>query len=390
MVKFLKTATNNYITMPQGCYPKFRIIALLAIIFTLVACGGSDTAKKEESDDAVNNIVFPPPPDSPRFYYEFTLFNSGQMLERTEEDSWREFLTGEKKSKMGEALGKPYDVSACGGKVYVSDTVRRHIAVFDFSNKNYFTIGTTHPGLLRKPLGLDTDAECNLYVADITLGSVMIYDAKGNFLNAIGGSDWFHRLSHVAVDPEGTRLYAVDTGGVQTEEHRVRVFNTQSGEHLFDFGHRGKEEGQFNLPKDIDMGPDGTLSVVDSGNFRVQIFDRDGKFLRAFGSIGNRTGQFSRPKGIATDPDGNVYVADTSLANFQIFDSQGQLLMFIGSRTRNSQPAGYMLPSGIDIDSDGRIFFTDQFFRKVDIFRPARLSPDNGAIGRVLHPETEN
>jgi hypothetical protein len=29
-----------------------------------------------------------------------------------------------------------------------------------------------------------------------------------------------------------------------------------------------------------------------------------------------------------------------------------------------------MLPAGIDVDSDGRIYVVDQFFRKVDIYRP--------------------
>ncbi len=363
------------------------LIYLLICIATITGCNTGTLVKEDEvsKEEIVNKLVFPPSPEKPRFYYEMTLFHSGQLLEQSKEDEWFEYLTGEKASGSVESLAKPYDVTVCDGKVYISDTVRRHVAVFDFKNKGYFTIGENEPGFLRKPLGIDSDSNCNIYIADISTGAVMIYDAKGEFIRAIGNPEWFHRLSHVAVNPEGSRLYAVDTGGVQTEEHRVRVFDTQSGKHLFDFGSRGTENGQFNLPKDIDVGIDGTVHIIDAGNFRVQVFDPDGNFIRAFGSVGNRTGQFSRPKGIASDPDGNIYVADTSLANFQIFNSDGQLLMFIGNRTKQSQPAGYMLPSGIDVDNDGRIYFVDQFFRKVDIFRPAALPPESGVVGYIFN-----
>ena len=367
---------------------KFALLSL--IICILAACNASTPEKKEIAEEDRQEFVFPPAPEVPRFYYEMTLFHSGQLLQKTGEDKWREFLTGENETLSGEALAKPYDVSACGGRVYITDTVRRHVAVYDFNDRSYFRIGGKEPGTLRKPLGISTDANCRVYVADISVSAIKVYDSTGKYLTAVGGVDWFHRLSHVAVNAEGTRIYAVDTGGVQTEEHRIRVFDAQTGAHLFDIGQRGKDEGQFNLPKDIDVGRDGMVHVVDSGNFRVQMFDADGNFIRTFGSVGNRTGQFARPKGIASDPEGNIYVADTSLANFQIFNAEGQLLMFIGNRTKESQPAGYMLPSGIDVDEDGRIYFVDQFFRKVDIYRPAGIEAESGALGRVLYAQPAN
>jgi hypothetical protein len=41
-----------------------------------------------------------------------------------------------------------------------------------------------------------------------------------------------------------------------------------------------------------------------------------------------------------------------------------------------------MLPSGIAVDLDGRIYMVDQFFRKVEVFRPASL-PANAPYGHV-------
>jgi hypothetical protein len=40
--------------------------------------------------------------------------------------------------------------------------------------------------------------------------------------------------------------------------------------------------------------------------------------------------------------------------------------------------AKYMLPSGIAVDGDGRVYMVDQYFRKVDVYRPAKLAADAG------------
>ena len=40
-----------------------------------------------------------------------------------------------------------------------------------------------------------------------------------------------------------------------------------------------------------------------------------------------------------------------------------------------------MLPSGIDVDEDGRVYMLDQFFRKLDVFRPASLAENEGYLG---------
>jgi hypothetical protein len=39
-----------------------------------------------------------------------------------------------------------------------------------------------------------------------------------------------------------------------------------------------------------------------------------------------------------------------------------------------------MLPSGIYVDEDGRVYFVDQWYRKVDIYRPARIQENEGYL----------
>lgn len=360
---------------------KNKVTTALFLLALLVSCATAPPAGTDATDTV---IVFPPPPDEARFYFERTIVGSADIEQPDSETRWRRLLTGETISSRG--LSKPFDIEACEGTIYVSDTVARSVIAFDVPSGQVSEIGDRQPGLLRKPLGLAVDSQCNLYVADQTDSRIVVYDREGEYLNAIGGQEDFDRLSHVAVDPDGTRLYAVDTGGVRSDRHQVRVYDAQSGEHLFDFGGRGTAEGEFNLARDIAMGPDGNIYVVDGGNFRVQIFLPDGTFISQIGSIGVGRGQFSRPKGIDTDADGNIYVSDTSFANFQIFDADGQLLMHIGDRAGASAPAAYMLPAGIAVDEDGRIYIVDQYFRKIDIFRPAALGEDEGFLATRTEP----
>lgn len=274
----------------------------------------------------------------------------------------------------------PFDVTTCRGHVYVSDTTDRTVVAFDVAHRRVHDIGTRAPGTLLRPLGLSTDRDCNLYVADAERGQVMVFGRDGSFLRAVGEKR-FQRLTHVAVSTDGKRLFAVDTGLVAGSGHQVRVFDAVSGDHLLDIGRRGNRPGEFDLPQDAEVGPDDMLYVVDGANFRVQVFSLDGALVRVFGRVGRKAGQFSRPKGIALDPMGRVYVSDAAFGNFQLFDPQGELLLFVGRRSSRPGPAAYMLPAGIHVDEDGRVLLVDQFFRKVDVYRPAALPRELGFLG---------
>jgi DNA-binding beta-propeller fold protein YncE len=360
-----------------------RFIAVSGAVVLAILMAACGTAPPESAQKA-EPLLFPSPPDEPRFVYERTLRSSIDVDPLNKESELRLMLTGE--ATTAEGLVKPYAVAAHDGKVYVSDTVDRFVKVFDFPNRKYYKIGDDDREPLAKPLGIDVDSAGNVYVADGTRKYVMVYDTNGKFLRKIGGPNSFERLSSVTVDPEGNRVYVVDIGGVASDQHQVQVFDAKNGNHLFNIGKRGGELGEFNLPRDLAVGKDGRLYVVDGGNFRVQIFDRDGKPIKAFGKVGKQPGQFSRPKEIATDPQGNVYVADAAFGNFQIFNPDGELLMFIGERSEREAPGRYMLPAGIAVDEDGRVYFVDQWFRRVDVFRPVVIKENEGALGRAIFP----
>jgi DNA-binding beta-propeller fold protein YncE len=335
------------------------------LLFTGCAEAPKTPARKAELP------VYPPAPEAPRFYFERSIYSSADVVADDKDGSLRRALTGE--NRTGEGLEKPFGVAARGGRVYVGDTLAHNVILFDLNSRKVTRIGTQDPGALRSPFGMDLDDAGNLYVLDGSLKKIQVYDPAGKYLRTLGQDLPWSRPTGLAVDAARKRLYAVDAGGVQSTDHKVRAIDIDSGKLLFEFGKRGDGQGELNLPRDVAIGADGLLYVVDGGNFRIQVFDGEGKFLRTFGGIGRRSGQFARPKEIAADTDGNLYVVDTAFGNVQIFNPEGQLLLDVGVRADNDGPGQFMLPSGIAVDLDGRIYMVDQFFRKVDVFRPARL-----------------
>jgi len=341
------------------------VLSLLGVVL-LGACAKPEVRKFK--------FVWPEPPEKPRFHYERTLYGTGDIMgEKSGKEKWMEIATGQ--ARVSQGFNKPYHVAVHKGRIYLSDTVAKKVMVMDVPNARSYSIGDKRDrGKLQKPIGIDIDGNGMVYVADVTGKRVVMYDKDGKFIRGFGEGESaaLNRPSGVAVNAEGTRVFVVDTGGVTAnqEEHRVRTYDVATGKHLFDIGTRGGLEGQFNLPLQAAVGPDELLYVLDSGNFRVQVFDQDGNFIRKFGKVGRNYGDFARPKAIAIDPDGLVYVVDTAFSNFQIFTPEGNLLMFIGQRGASGMPGRYQLPAGIDVDEDGRIYFVDQFFRKLDIFRP--------------------
>ena len=359
--------------------PGAGVVCMIVCAAMLASCAAPAPSDPQASGEQPQDLVFPPPPETPRFFFERTILGSADITVEDSESKWRRVLTGEVDESTG--FSKPFDVEACQGRMYVSDTVRRSVHIFNVPTGEYREIGLDEPGVLRKPLGMAVDNDCNLYVVDGPARRVVVYDQDGGFLSAFGGSDKFERPAHVDVDADARYAYVVDTGGISTDEHRIRVFDIATGEVAFDIGRRGTGPGEFNLPKDIAIGPDGLVYVVDSSNFRVQVFEADGTYVHTFGSIGVQPGQFSRPKGVDTDPDGNIYITDAAFGNFQIFNPAGQLLLFVGTRSTSPGAAKYMLPAGIAVDEDGRVYMVDQFFRKVDVYRPAAVGPREGFMG---------
>jgi len=85
----------------------------------------------------------------------------------------------------------------------------------------------------------------------------------------------------------------------------------------------------FYGPDAIASDKQGNIYVLDSKNFRVQVFDGRHRFLRSFGRRGQGPGDFGRPECIDLDEAGNVYVGDPGNGRIGIFDPSGTWLRAI-------------------------------------------------------------
>jgi DNA-binding beta-propeller fold protein YncE len=345
---------------------------LLASAALLAGCAAPPKAPSDDEDKG--DTLWPPPPELPRFAYETTLRSPADILVESDEDRLKRKLTGGR-LPTDVAFEKPTAVAARAGRIYVTDTVRRFVVVFDVPRHKVFQFGLRPPGTLQKPISIAVDRRQNVYVADATLRQVFVYDSLGLFLRTIGEPKDLERPTGVAVSASGDRVYVIDRSNNESDRHRVLAYDGKGGK-LRELGTRGPRDGEFNVPVQGAVADDGTLYVLDAGNFRVQAFDPDGRFLRAFGSVGSSLGQFARPRGIAVDPEGNLYVSDGLFGNVQVFDSAGRLLIAFGKVGRRDRPGRYGLPIGVAVDETGRVYVVDQYYNKVEVIR--RLTAQEG------------
>lgn len=106
-----------------------------------------------------------------------------------------------------------------------------------------------------------------------------------------------------------------------------------------EFIETGRIEGQgkiFSHPQAIALSADDRLYVVDSGNNRIQIFDKRGQFLRTIGGFGFEADQFDNPTDIWTRSLINIYISDYNNRRIQRYDRR---LNFISSLTSNEADA---------------------------------------------------
>lgn len=144
--------------------------------------------------------------------------------------------------------------------------------------------------------------------------TVVKFSPQGKVLITIGKAgvagnppEALNQPNSIVIAPNGDIFIAEGHGG-QTPGappetvSRISKFKSD-GTFIKSFGKLGSGPGEFKLPHDITLDPQGRLFVADRGNMRIQIMDQDGKYL-------DEWHQFSRPSGIAIR-NGLIYVADS-------------------------------------------------------------------------------
>lgn len=167
--------------------------------------------------------------------------------------------------------------------------------------------------------------------------------------------------SDVAVGRDG-RIYVVDSGN-----HRVALFE-RNGKRLLTFGSRGSGSGQLRDPVGIGIDSSGTVYVADKGNHRIQIFNADGSHVRALAVKAG--GKNVAPVDVAVDATGKtVYVTGNNNHRVMAFGLDGRLLHQWGGEGMNRGEFRY--PATIAVGADGRVYVVDVLNTRVQVRDPA-------------------
>jgi len=252
------------------------------------------------------------------------------------------------------AIAPPFDPYAEGELILTPDLV----------------IGQDEGGeaALLTPRNVAVAADGTIYVLDTGHHRVAVYDAGGRFLNAWGeqgaGPGQFNEPWGIAVDDE--YVYVADTWN-----HRIQKF-TLEGELVTTFGQLGMlaemgpdSGGFFFGPRSIALLSGDRLAITDTGNHRIQIFDREGNFLSTAGSQGPQPGQVNEPVGLAVH-EGTVYLADTWNARVQLFTEEFAPLLqwpIDGWEGESTDNKPYLA-----VDGEGHVFVTDPENQRILIF----------------------
>jgi sugar lactone lactonase YvrE len=358
-----------------------RLLCLM-LGLTLLAPISAFAGKKKKADAApkkipvidYSNIVWPNPPAIARIRYS-TWYAAEKLSQVTEENStkkakWMDRLAGAEKTGEGNKvlfqLGEPYGMAVDSkGNLFVADQKVGAIFIFNTETRDVELIkNKTHAHFVRI-IGLAMDDGDRLFVSDPGLRHVLVLDSTHKPVDVI--TDGLNTPGSLAIDRENRLLYVSDV-----ELDQVLVYDADSFKLLRKIGTTGHKHelttpGDFARPTGLAVDQEGNLYVCDTLNDRIEIFDADGKFISTFGKNGDGPGYFARPKGVAIDGDGHIWVADGMQDRVQVFNQQAQLLIAFGGH--GILPGQFQALVDIVIDKNNRVFTSEIYHGRVQQFR---------------------
>lgn len=336
---------NAPIRKPHFAQPVTAVLLLLAFTLLLPSSGFAGDKKKKaaakEAESAkvidYSYIVWPNPPAIPRIRY-INWYASDKQTRNLEgkvqkKQGWMDRLAGtqtqEEVFKLPFSLVQPNGIVVDSqGRIYTADSKVGAIFIFNPETKEVDLIKHKTHANFGRIVGLAIDDNDRLFVSDPGLHHVLAFDAQHHAQDVI--SDGMVSPGDMTIDTQNRLLYIADI-----ELDQVLVYDADSFKLLRKIGTTGHHHelttpGDFSKPTGLAVDAEGNLYVCDTMNNRIEVFDADGTFIREFGKAGDAPGTFARPKGIAIDSDGHIWVADGVQDRVQVFNQDNQLLIAFG------------------------------------------------------------
>ena len=311
--------------------------------------------------------MWPPYPDVPRFQYLGQLLGEENLVtDKQESGRGKRFLTWiaglQEKAPDVVKLLRPQSgmVDSDTRRIFVTDVGLNAIMVFD---EDGGALDMWHQAdnqvPFAAPIAIVKIAPDEFLVSDAELGRLVRLSSQGQPLGSISHVRLI-RPSGMVFDAVEDRIYVADTAADD-----IKVFSPQ-GVLMDVIGEPGVKPGQFNAPTHLAL--DGKRMIVsDTFNARLQLLTVDGDSVGTVGERGLFIGNFVRPKGVAADSDGNIYAIESFFDHMLVYDGDGQLLLSIGGT--GGGIGQFYLPAGIWTDNRDRVFIADMHNGRVVVLQ---------------------
>ncbi len=233
--------------------------------------------------------------------------------------------------------------------------------------------GTGDTATLTDPFAICTDAQNNIYVADIgcmsikkvspgAVATTFISTNPGNNITIDGPQT-------IAIDPQGN-IYSADPMG---QDGITMVTPGGAGSHLAGTSTSGYKDGdaasaEFLGPTGLAADGQGNVYVADGNRIRKisggQVSTLAGSQTAGFADGTGTSAAFGGPMGLCVDSKGNIYVADTDNNRIRMVTPAGVVTTVAGSGTAgttdgSASSAQFNKPTNLCIDGQGNLFTAD-------------------------------
>jgi len=238
-----------------------------------------------------------------------------------------------------------------------------------------FGSGGTGRGQFNVPLGIVTDSNDTLYVADSKNKRVQMFQLTGveekelpisrceppmiEYDSAILIGQKIVDIDYIA----GDGLYAV------TEIDDDLIYRGKKNDILVKYS---KSENNLRKPKGLCVLKDGQIIVADTGNNKLQFISPSGMNEYQFGVKGTDISQFNGLEGVAVNQQGYIYVADTKNHRIQVFNRDGIYMSSFGKKSDESHtrpaPGTFLKPKELVFSTTQELYVLDYGNKRIQIF----------------------
>jgi DNA-binding beta-propeller fold protein YncE len=340
---------------------KVLSITLCFLVVILSGCSVNEPKTFQLKNSSLSD-VWPSGSEVPRYRYVGELHGEASRDSITGRSVFEKIIGLIQGAPDLSILERPYDVYVSADDiVYVADLALPGVMVF---NQKTNTVKVwdeiDSKTSFKVPVGI-VGTENEILVVDSQWAQVFRFSPTGKLLGSFGENN-LKRPIGIAYDAKLQRIYVSDAGS-----HSIQVFSLD-GTLISTIGRHGEALGEFNYPSAIEFNHN-KLYISDTMNARIQIIDPSNleKEVESFGYRGLNVGNTPRPKGVTVDNDGNVYAVESYYGYLLVYNDQGEFLLPISAKNRKI--GEFYLPSGVTTDANNRIYLADTFNGRVVIFQ---------------------